>query len=630
MKKPFLVLRILLGAGTLFAQNQDIVHGKWYASFIGNKQVGFVNEALRQNGNESVQSTFNKVSITRGTTKAEVSVEAEYVEDLTTGMLKTISSKMKMSNQETQNTFINEKDSITLTQQMGGKSYTRKMASQGNLYGPLWVKNNSAHKLKREGDVFQYKTFSPEFGQFLNGTRRVIALDKVNGVNTLVVEESFAEMPFKRKLWVNEKFETLKTVDATPFGEMESLLTSKENAQADLSLVSFPADFFDRTFAASNVRLRDARSMQSVTLRIVKRSEATVTIPDLSNDFQEVLESTNQYTVLKISVPSMRQKPMAKSPLAKEILAEFIQPNALINSDDDEIKKIAREVTRGLKTDYEKCLALENWVTNNMKFDMGIVLAPASEVCRERKGTCASYSTFLAALFRAANIPSRYNMGFVYMGATWGGHAWPDAYIDGQWIPFDAAVNGEGSADAARFSFGTTSFKNGAGEVGTMPGGRLYGSVDVKVLAYVANDKEHKLAEDKKSYEVNNSTYTNPSLGLTIRKPEGFEFRELDETWPNYTVASLVNLSANEKVTIVQTMLMPAKSKDDAIKSLLQKQIAGGVFNSTIYKGTKVALVESNSEAAIAVPKGQDVWVIRTKSNRPSELLAKAIEWVEL
>ena len=45
-------------------------------------------------------------------------------------------------------------------------------------------------------------------------------------------------------------------------------------------------------------------------------------------------------------------------------------------------------------------------------------------------------------------------MGFVYLNGIWGGHAWTEMLIDGNWIQMDAAVdNGPGAADAARFYF---------------------------------------------------------------------------------------------------------------------------------------------------------------------------------
>lgn len=629
MKKALIFFRFLFGFTTLVGQSNNHTD-QWYSSFLENKQVGYIHEVYRMSGSENHHHSSSRIVLTRGNTKAEVTVEADYVENAETGILKSIRSMMKMSNQMTQNTFINGQDSISLTQKMGDKSYLRKLPAQGIVYGPHWIKNNSIKKLKKEGDEFQFKTYSPDFGLYLSGTRKVVATEYIDDKPALVIEESFVEMPVKRKLWVNHNFDVVKMVDVTPFGAMESVLTSQESATTDLSLVSLPAEFFDRTLAKSNIRLANARAIESITLKIEKRAGSTVAIPKLTSEFQEILEATEQFTVLKVTVPSLSKGPAPCASLPVDELTDYLEPNALINSDDADIIKIANEITSGLKSNYEKCLALEKWVTNNMIFDTGIVLAPASEVCRERKGTCASYTTFLAALFRAAGIPSRYNMGFVYMGGIWGGHAWPDAYVDGQWIPFDAAVNGDGSADAARFSFGVTSLKNGAGELNAMPGGLLYGNVDVQVLSYVIDGKETVISPEDKKYVISDDVYYSKSLGLTIRKPIDFEFDNLNESWPNYTIASLKSKNSTEKVKIVQTMLKPNDSHELALKNFLQKQIPNGKLKYVKYRGMKVLQIEAVEQSGVAILKGQDVWFIKADGKSARELLEKALNWIEI
>lgn len=197
---------------------------------------------------------------------------------------------------------------------------------------------------------------------------------------------------------------------------MESVLTTREQALSNASVVALPAEFFNRTFGKSNVRLSNARSIQSITLKVQKRKDATIQIPDLSNEFQQVIEKTNEHTILKITVPDMLKQPVARVENSNSDMRDYLEANSLINSDDATIVTLAKEITKDITSTYDKCLALETWVTQNMNFDMGIVLAPASEVVKERKGTCASYTTLLAAMFRAIGVPARYNMGFVYMG----------------------------------------------------------------------------------------------------------------------------------------------------------------------------------------------------------------------
>jgi transglutaminase-like putative cysteine protease len=64
---------------------------------------------------------------------------------------------------------------------------------------------------------------------------------------------------------------------------------------------------------------------------------------------------------------------------------------------------------------------------------------PASEVVRNRRGTCFGYAVLLASLARAAGIPSRFRMGFAYTHGVWGDHAWVEMLVGKQWVPMDAA-----------------------------------------------------------------------------------------------------------------------------------------------------------------------------------------------
>jgi hypothetical protein len=44
---------------------------------------------------------------------------------------------------------------------------------------------------------------------------------------------------------------------------------------------------------------------------------------------------------------------------------------------------------------------------------------------------------------------------------------------------------------------------------------------------------------DAKPYVVNNDTYRNQWLGLTVVKPDSFQFTKLDAVWPDDTVVAL-------------------------------------------------------------------------------------------
>ncbi|MCY0541588.1 hypothetical protein OVW21_26540, partial [Klebsiella pneumoniae] len=88
-----------------------------------------------------------------------------------------------------------------------------------------------------------------------------------------------------------------------------------------------------------------------------------------------------------IAVLEMRRREKASDQADAKPDGSCLRPNALVQSDDAEVMRIAREVTANVQGDFEKARRLQNWVSQNLEFDLGIALASASEVARNRRGT---------------------------------------------------------------------------------------------------------------------------------------------------------------------------------------------------------------------------------------------------
>ena len=141
----------------------------------------------------------------------------------------------------------------------------------------------------------------------------------------------------------------------------------------------------------------------------------------------------------------------------------YLTPNAYLQSDDEELAALAREIVGDTRDALEAGLALERWVAENMRFDMGVVMAPSSEVLEQRRGTCTEYAVLLTTLARSLGIPARFVMGYVYAGGIYGGHAWTEILVGDEWIGLDGAIVADGPADASRFAFQWSSLDEGIG-----------------------------------------------------------------------------------------------------------------------------------------------------------------------
>jgi hypothetical protein len=210
---------------------------------------------------------------------------------------------------------------------------------------------------------------------------------------------------------------------------------------------------------------------------------------------------------------------------------EYLTANALVESDRPEIVDLARQVVGDERDPWRAAQRLTAWVAENMTLDLGVVMAPASELARDRRGTCVGYATLLATLARAAGIPSRVAMGMVYYGGIWGGHAWTEVWVDGRWLPIDAAVYAPGVASAARLSAGSSSLLDGGGDL-TARLGQLFGNVDIAIVELDAGEGAVTVTADAPAYEATGGRYRNPGIGLEV-DADGWSVEQADSLWPS-------------------------------------------------------------------------------------------------
>ncbi|MDR1194402.1 MAG: leucine-rich repeat protein [Peptococcaceae bacterium] len=112
------------------------------------------------------------------------------------------------------------------------------------------------------------------------------------------------------------------------------------------------------------------------------------------------------------------------------------------------LERMARKITDGLNTDYEKTLAIHYWVADNIYYDYPLKRwiedeknAPAPDksalsptgVLELGRTVCEGYSRLTVSLLRAIGIPARYVSG---NGEP--GHTWYEAFADNRWILADS------------------------------------------------------------------------------------------------------------------------------------------------------------------------------------------------
>lgn len=606
------------------AQERD----DWYLIKIGGKGVGYVHEELKIQPKALLTISEMRMALNRMGSRVEIRFFSR-IEESAEGLLRRVDSEMTASSQTTKSVATVKDGAIELRNEAGGKTYSRTLEYSGALYGPEAIRQASLG-LKKPGDSLTMQTFIAEASLIAKLSRSVIGRDvvRVDGqeIPALLAEEIYERMPIKRTVWLDKLGRLVKQEEPGPFGVVEAMRSDKATAlSAVREGAELPREVYKNSIARTNVHLPRASSIDRLTLKLTHLNPG-LGWPNLETDSQKVLEKTARTLLLEIRRPVPPQG--GEFPVAvNEANRPYLAPNATVQSDDTEIQRLARELVGQERDAFQAALALRRWVAENMKFDLGIVFAPATEIIRDRRGTCVGYATLLASLARAAGIPSRIAMGYVYALGMFGGHAWTEIKVGEEWIPLDAAVVNEGAADAARFSFIVSSLADGLGELSLGAAQQVFGQVSVEIVEFETAGKTLLVPQGAEPFSLEGNSYENPWLGIKLGKPADFRFGKIDAVWPDPTVVELDG-PGGEKIVLEQHGIYPWQSAENAVWEKLAGLVPEGKRGQNKGMEDEIFILDSadNQKSAAAVIRGAEVWIIRAEGKDAPALLRQTVQ----
>ena len=107
------------------------------------------------------------------------------------------------------------------------------------------------------------------------------------------------------------------------------------------------------------------------------------------------------------------------------------------------INALARSLTRGTHSQYQKGARIFNWVRDNLRYSFYYnTKLGAAGALKYRKGNCADTSHLVVALSRAAGLQAKYAHGNVrFPSGRVIGHVWAIVKVNGRWYKADATSN---------------------------------------------------------------------------------------------------------------------------------------------------------------------------------------------
>lgn len=132
----------------------------------------------------------------------------------------------------------------------------------------------------------------------------------------------------------------------------------------------------------------------------------------------------------------------ARIKATKEEIEEGLAEDETHPIKDAKVIELAKKAIGDAKTDQEKAERLCKFVNQYIKYEI-VYLPKVHDIIERKVGDCKSYALFFTTLARAVGLPARESAGYFYMGDEikgFGGHAWTEVLLDGNWVPMDATI----------------------------------------------------------------------------------------------------------------------------------------------------------------------------------------------
>jgi hypothetical protein len=186
----------------------------------------------------------------------------------------------------------------------------------------------------------------------------------------------------------------------------------------------------------------DPRNRRQVRLRLSGIDAARV-----PSDDQQQWDGS----VLTITRPDLGRLQSYRLPYTGNEHAEELRPSALLQSDHPRVRMLARQIVGEHADAAEAARRLNDWVYATLRKVPTMSLPNALQVLDMGEGDCNEHAVLLAALGRAAGLPTRVVAGAVYVDGAFLYHAWCEVWL-GRWVSIDPAF-GQFPADATHIKF---------------------------------------------------------------------------------------------------------------------------------------------------------------------------------
>jgi ribosomal protein L31 len=432
MHKRLIAVTLLLLAcgGKLGVKDARIAPSEdWMGIYINNAKIGYVysRQEIKGNTYRFTQKSTMKLELLGSDEEFATNLVAVTDRDLNLEEFTfDISSRKHTFYAEGKR----EGEVIKVKIETAGRTETKEIKAKDALISPAlasWV----AAQSPKPGDKLNVTVFEPTLLKTLPVSIKVIAPETltVNGERIPVLKMETRMMGLKSEAWVDSTGSSVKEI------QQPGIVMIRESREKALEEVSGAAKLDLLSFFAvrPDSAIQNPRELKELKLKVKGLSADEELSISSSTQKAKKINGGVEFTITSPDTSKIKRSSM---PMSEP--CEFLSSSFYIQTEDPQIKRTSSRIV-GDETDaMSAALKLVNWVYRNLRKRATASVPSAVEVLETREGDCNEHAILLAALGRAAGIPTKINVGLVYLNGAFYYHAWNSFFIGGTWVPADA------------------------------------------------------------------------------------------------------------------------------------------------------------------------------------------------
>ncbi|MCK9197727.1 MAG: transglutaminase-like domain-containing protein, partial [Syntrophales bacterium] len=233
-------------------------------------------------------------------------------------------------------------------------------------------------------------------------------------------------MGTRQYAWLDQEGEVVRE-EATMGMALEK--TTREDALAGLA-ASGSADLTDLASVDARVQIPDPAGLQVLKVKLSNIDAGALMLGGGRQTYARDLLTVSKEVHGKVG-GSLKNR------------GTYLASTPFIQASNPAIRAQAGAIVSGDDGDEQKARKIVAWVFKNIEKRPVLSVSNAVETLKNRVGDCTEHAVLVAALGRAAGIPTLVETGLVYQRGRFYYHAWNAFWLDkwGGWVTADAVMN---------------------------------------------------------------------------------------------------------------------------------------------------------------------------------------------